>query len=119
MSELQIGLIALGVVMIGIVLGLNWWQDRRVRRKMQENFPPSREDPLLGGKQAVSPAAGAPARKARSENVEMERREPAWDGSADESSYGSPAGPHEPELPVRAEPVAKTRDPGSRVDDPE
>src|SRR5690606_14476355 len=111
MSELQIGLIALGVVMIGVVLGLNWWQDRRVRRKMQENFPPSREDPLLGGQQpAETPTNGlfarmrsekkSRAKKAsseqgrsepmvRSESIEAERREPAWDGSGDEPVFAA------------------------------
>ncbi len=48
MSDLQIGLIALGVLLILLVLGFNWWQDRRVRRKMQAHFPTSEQDPLLG-----------------------------------------------------------------------
>ena len=45
MSDLQIGLIALGVLLILLVLGFNWWQDRRVRRKMQSHFPTSEQDP--------------------------------------------------------------------------
>lgn len=49
MSDLQIGLIALGVVILLGVLAYNWWQDRRVRRQMQAQFPPTDEDPLLGG----------------------------------------------------------------------
>lgn len=49
MSDLQIGLIALGVVILLGVLVYNGWQDRRVRRQMQEQFPPTDEDPLLGG----------------------------------------------------------------------
>ena len=49
MSDLQIGLVALGVVLIFAVLVFNWWQDRRVRRHMQENFPQTDEDPLFGG----------------------------------------------------------------------
>ena len=48
MSDLQIGLIALGVLLILLVLGFNWWQDRRVRRKMQTHFPSTEQDPLLG-----------------------------------------------------------------------
>ena len=55
MSELQIGLMALGVVLLLGVLAYNWWQDRRVRRQMQEQFPQTDEDPLLGG----LPPAGA------------------------------------------------------------
>ncbi|CAM3746216.1 Cell division protein ZipA [Bordetella sputigena] len=48
MSDLQIGLIVLGVLLILMVLGFNWWQDRRVRRKMQAHFPSNEHDPLLG-----------------------------------------------------------------------
>lgn len=49
MSDLQIGLILLGVVLILLVLLFNWWQDRRVRKQMQERFPEREEDPLLAG----------------------------------------------------------------------
>ncbi|OZI79417.1 cell division protein ZipA C-terminal FtsZ-binding domain-containing protein [Bordetella genomosp. 2] len=48
MSDLQIGLIALGVLLILLVLGFNWWQDRRARNRMQAHFPASEQDPLLG-----------------------------------------------------------------------
>lgn len=48
MSELQIGLISLGVVLIVVVLCFNWWQDRRVRQRMQEHFPEGEHDPLMG-----------------------------------------------------------------------
>ncbi|TEA78556.1 cell division protein ZipA C-terminal FtsZ-binding domain-containing protein [Allopusillimonas ginsengisoli] len=54
MSDLQIGLILLGVVLILAVLIFNWWQDRRVRQKMQEHFPEREHDPLMGGSQASS-----------------------------------------------------------------
>jgi len=49
MSDLQIGLISLGVVLILVVVCFNWWQDRRVRQRMQEHFPEGDHDPLLGG----------------------------------------------------------------------
>src|SRR3546814_15932356 len=48
MSDLQIGLILLGVLLILIVLVFNWWQDGRVRQKMQEHFPERELDPLMG-----------------------------------------------------------------------
>lgn len=62
MSDLQIGLVVLGVLLILAVLGFNWWQDRRVRRRMQIHFPGSEHDPLL-----ADPAAP--------------RREPGMDGA--------------------------------------
>lgn len=48
MSDLQIGLILLGVLLILVVVMFNWWQDRRIRRKMQEHFPEREQDPLMG-----------------------------------------------------------------------
>lgn len=60
MSDLQIGLILLGVALILLVLLFNWWQDRRVRKQMQEHFPERDVDPLLG---SHSPAAPAPLRR--------------------------------------------------------
>ena len=47
MSELQISLIALGVIIILGIVGFNWWQDRRARQKMQDSLPAVDEDPLL------------------------------------------------------------------------
>lgn len=60
MSDLQIGLILLGVLLILLVLLFNWWQDRRVRRQMQEQFPERDDDPLLG---AAPPSAGTVRRE--------------------------------------------------------
>ena len=59
MSDLQVGLIALGVILIGLVLGLNWWQDRRVRRRMQEDFSAEGEDVLLPGQARTARKPGA------------------------------------------------------------
>ena len=47
MSELQISLIALGVLIILAIVGFNWWQDRRARRKMQDSLPDVGEDALF------------------------------------------------------------------------
>lgn len=59
MSDLQIGLILLGVLLILLVLLFNWWQDRRVRRQMQEQFPERDDDPLLGS----APPSVGPVRR--------------------------------------------------------
>lgn len=48
MSDLQLSLILLGVLLILLVLLFNWWQDRRIRRRMQEHFPEREQDPLMG-----------------------------------------------------------------------
>ena len=49
MSELQISLIALGVIVILAIVAFNWWQDRRARQKMQDSLPAVEDDPLLRG----------------------------------------------------------------------
>ena len=71
MSDLQIGLIALGVLFILLVLAFNWWQDRRARRRMEDHFPTAEHDPLLGQAEAQR-APMAPVQKVAS----GPRREP-------------------------------------------
>lgn len=48
MSDLQIGLIVAGVVVIGGLLAFNWWQDKRIRQHMQAHLPDTDDDPLMG-----------------------------------------------------------------------
>jgi len=48
MSELQIYLIVIGAAIIILLLGFNWFQDLRVRRRMQAQMPVIDQDPLLG-----------------------------------------------------------------------
>lgn len=48
MSELQLYLIIIGAAIILLLLGFNWFQDRRVRRRMQAQMPVIEQDPLLG-----------------------------------------------------------------------
>jgi len=78
MSDLQIGLVALGVVLILVVVIFNWWQDRRIRRRMQAQFPPTDEDPLLGG---LPPTVG--------------RREPALGAVESHATDADPVVPRE------------------------
>ncbi len=48
MSELQISLIVLGVVIILAVVAYNWWQDRRISKRMQKQMSVVEDDALLG-----------------------------------------------------------------------
>jgi len=66
MSELQIYLIIIGAVIILLLLGFNWFQDLRVRRRMQAHLPVIDQDPLLGGVQPSNemrrePGLGGPS----------------------------------------------------------
>lgn len=46
MSELQIGLLVIGIVVVLAVYGYSWWQQRQYRRRFGEAFQPHREDAL-------------------------------------------------------------------------
>jgi hypothetical protein len=69
MSDLQIGLAMLGVVVVGSVLAFNWWQERKFRRRAEESFSSSHEDILL---ERQPPAAKVPVRAPASAPVEEE-----------------------------------------------
>lgn len=56
MSELQLSLLAIGVVVIGGVLAYNWYQERQLRRRLGEAFSETHQDVLLGEKPAVATA---------------------------------------------------------------
>jgi hypothetical protein len=60
MSELQIYLIVIGAAIIVLLLGFNWFQDRRVRRRMQAQMPVIEQDPLLGESFAAGEARREP-----------------------------------------------------------
>lgn len=94
MSDLQIGLIAVGVLLIVVVLVLNWWQDRRVQRRMQQEFAPTQEDPLLGEQAAAAPPALKEPRISVPDPVQ--RREPAWAAPAKPQPEARPDGRREP-----------------------
>jgi FtsZ-interacting cell division protein ZipA len=78
MSDLQIGLILLGVVLILIVVIFNWWQDRRIRQRMQEHFPERDQDPLMGGS-----TQGPPVRREPGFGLRDPIQEPAADDPAE------------------------------------
>jgi hypothetical protein len=64
MSDLQIGLIVLGVTLILMVLVFNWWQDHRMHRRMRARFPTHEQDPLLGDTAVRQEADSAACREA-------------------------------------------------------
>lgn len=54
MSDLQIALAALGVVVVGAVYAYNAWQERKLRQRLERAFEGQREDVLL---KSAGPAA--------------------------------------------------------------
>ncbi|MDW8468829.1 MAG: cell division protein ZipA C-terminal FtsZ-binding domain-containing protein [Burkholderiales bacterium] len=64
MSELQLGLLAIGALLIVGVFAYNRLQERRARAAAQRAFPPPSPDVLMG-EGAPRPEAASPARAAR------------------------------------------------------
>jgi len=47
MSDFQLGILALGAVVIGAVFGYNWFQERRYRQQTKTAFEREHPDVLL------------------------------------------------------------------------
>jgi ZipA-like protein with FtsZ-binding domain len=71
MSDLQVSLVVIGLLVIGGVYALNWVQERRFRRRIGEAFDDKREDALL--KTAPEPAARLEPQIATAPRLQAER----------------------------------------------
>ena len=69
MSQLQIGLISLGSLIILLVLLFNWWQERKIRREMYRRFEGPVDDALMEGLNIQTPQANAFGVDARSDLI--------------------------------------------------
>jgi FtsZ-interacting cell division protein ZipA len=76
MSDLQLSLVIIGIVVIAGVWSFNWYQERRYRRRVEQAFETQPDDVLLGNHEdeAERPAARAPERS----EPQFERVEPQW-----------------------------------------
>jgi hypothetical protein len=81
MSDLQLGLLVIGAVIVVAVLAYNKWQEVRYRRQAERSFGPSHEDVLFAP--AAAPAGGAA--------TPPERREPTL-GTGTQDTSGLTAG---------------------------
>jgi hypothetical protein len=52
LSDLQVSLLVIGVIVVGAVTGYNWYQQWRLRRRLEQAFEDEREDVLLRGRSA-------------------------------------------------------------------
>lgn len=107
MSPLQLGLIGAGIVLVVGVLIYNWWQERRVRQRIESAFRPSeptkampgdaglRVEPSLraeGDDDADVPAAApAPASRLAHPPDEPAAATPAWRPPMEEISHDAAA----------------------------
>jgi FtsZ-interacting cell division protein ZipA len=83
MSDLQIGLLVLGLIVIASVVAFNWYQEKRFRRRAEHGFSRPEADvllgheqtsqvshePTMGAKERIDPHLGAPMQDAEDEPV--------------------------------------------------
>jgi len=55
MSDLQLALLALGALIIVLVIGFNWWQERSLRNEASQRFNTPAQDALLDDVRASAP----------------------------------------------------------------
>jgi FtsZ-interacting cell division protein ZipA len=60
MSELQIALIGLGVLLVVAVWGYNFWQERKQQRAVEAAFPTAQPDVLMAGRAEPNAQRNAP-----------------------------------------------------------
>lgn len=108
MSELQLGLLGLGVLVVLAVIVFNKWQESRYRRTARD-FESRHDDVLLGGARHAQPAPTAPE---ASDGPGVERIEPRWDDSASPPLESAPSIARTPAADVPEPPAALD----SRVD---
>ena len=85
MSDLQLSLLVIGAVVVGAVYLYNWWQERRLHRRLQQAFGDAHEDVLLR-------AEVQPARAGGRREPQLAPPEDAEGGeTADDEPAGMPA----------------------------
>jgi hypothetical protein len=72
MSDLQLGLLAIGVAVVVGVIAYNRWQEARARRRTEGAFASRHDDALLGGGGAAA-APAAPVRVPVAETARVDR----------------------------------------------
>lgn len=93
MSDLQLSLVIIGIIVIAGVWSFNWYQERRYRRRVEQAFEAQPHDVLLGnhGDEVEHPAVRTPERS----EPQFERVEPQWhpDAAAEVDEPPTPATP--------------------------
>jgi ZipA, C-terminal FtsZ-binding domain len=92
MSDLQIGLLMLGLLVVAGVVAFNWHQERQFRRRAEQTFAGGHDDILFNGPAALAPA-GVPQPAAHDEG----RIEPHMDAPG-AVGPGSTSGLPHPEI---------------------
>jgi hypothetical protein len=96
MSDLQIGLLMLGVLVVAGVLAFNWHQERQFRRRAEQTFAGGHDDILFERRATIAPAAAPPQDPFDEVRIEPQMAAPGEHGLA----AGSPlqSGLPQPEI---------------------
>ena len=70
MSDLQIGLAILGVLIVVAVLAFNYWQERQFQRRDEQNFTVPHDDVLLDRTNTTETTSPEPALKNDDTHIE-------------------------------------------------
>jgi hypothetical protein len=83
MSDLQIGLLMLGVLVVAGVVAFNWYQERQFRRRAEQTFAGKHDDVLFARKSTVAAVAAPPP-----DTHEEVRIEPRMDARGEDGVGG-------------------------------
>ena len=82
MSDLQIGLLMLGVLVVAGVVAFNWHQERQFRRRAEQTFAGGHDDILFERQAAVTAIASSPQDRRDEARIEPKMGAPAEDSPA-------------------------------------
>lgn len=108
MSQLQLGLLGIGVLVIASVVFYNWWQERSIRRDMVRRFDGPIDDVLMGNKTAAGQA-----------EMSFGRETTSAAGYEDEAEEEELASSIEEEFTSAEEPASFDSEPEPDWDEPE
>ena len=83
MSDLQIGLALLGVLLVTAVLGFNWWQERQFRRRAEDAFGGRQQGDDFLNRSARHESPGTLTAPANHNMADIARIEPRMEPAAD------------------------------------
>jgi len=78
MSDLQIGLVMLGVLVVAAVVAFNWWQERQFRQRGEKAFP-GRHDDVLLDQPTLRTAPAAASAPSQHHSLDEPRIEPSME----------------------------------------
>lgn len=117
MSDLQIGLLILGLFVIGSVIAFNWFQEKQFRKRAEQGFDRPEADALLGESQTGQSQTGQSQTKEPADKAAVrERIDPhLGPGAEDQPLHEEPDEARQPPTPAAPGSVSSASAAGSAV----